>query len=176
MLRGFMAGVTVTVAIVLLAGYAGIVTGTLVPANADAKPGKFEEWAAKTSLRASVRRAATPAAIPLAASDRNLLAGIKLYGENCAVCHGTAGGVKSETKIAKGLYQKPPQLGGKHGVEDDPGGETFWKIKHGIRLTGMPAFGSTLSDAQIWQMSLFLKQMDRLPPVPERAWQAMRTP
>ena len=39
-----------------------------------------------------------------------------------------------------GLYQKPPQLA-KDGVEDDPDGVTYWKIAHGIRLTGMPAFG-----------------------------------
>jgi mono/diheme cytochrome c family protein len=60
------------------------------------------------------------------------------------------------------------------GVEDDPDGVSFWKIKHGIRLTGMPSFGSTLSDQEIWTLVLFLKHMDKLPPVAQQAWAGVR--
>jgi thiosulfate dehydrogenase len=77
--------------------------------------------------------------------------------------------------IAIGLYQHAPQLA-RHGVEDDPEGETFWKIKHGIRLTGMPSFGASLSDEKIWTLALFLKHMDSLPPGPDKIWRAARTP
>jgi hypothetical protein len=52
---------------------------------------------------------------------------------------------------------------GTDGVEDDPEGWTFWKIKHGIRWTGMPAWKDELSDQQIWTLALFLKHMDKLP-------------
>jgi len=72
-----------------------------------------------------------------------------------------------------GLYQKPPQLA-TNGVEDDPEGYSFWKIKHGIRLTGMPSFGYTLSDQQIWTLALFLKHMDKLPPAVQQTWQQVR--
>jgi mono/diheme cytochrome c family protein len=74
-----------------------------------------------------------------------------------------------------GLYQKPPQLG-KHGVEDDPDGVTYWKVDHGIRLTGMPAFGQTLQERQLWQLTLFLKHMDHLSPAADKAWKALKSP
>jgi mono/diheme cytochrome c family protein len=142
-----------------------------MPANADAKPSRLERWAAKTSLHAALAREAPTTPNPVALNDANLIAGIKIYGDNCVVCHGAADA--HPTKIAAGLYQRPPQLA-KDGVEDDPEGVTYWKVAHGIRLTGMPAFGKTLSQTQIWQVTLFLKHMDALPAAAERAWKAVR--
>ena len=60
------------------------------------------------------------------------------------------------------------------GVEDDPESVSFWKVKHGIRLTGMPSWKSALSDQQIWTLALFLKHMDKLPPAAEQAWQKVQ--
>ena len=87
-----------------------------------------------------------------------------------AICHGTAKGDPSASPVAKGLYPRPPQLAAE-GVEDDPEGFSFWKIKHGIRWTGMPSWKATLTDQQIWSLALFLKHMDKLPPAAEQAWQ-----
>jgi thiosulfate dehydrogenase len=154
-----------------VAVYAGIETG-MMPANADAKPPGIERWAAHASLRAAIRRGAPKTPNPVALDDTDLLAGIKLYSQNCAVCHGAADG--QATNIASGLYQKPPQLA-TDGVEDDPEGVTYWKIDHGIRFTGMPSFGGKLDDRQMWQLTLFLKHMDSLPPAPQRAWKAVKT-
>lgn len=170
MVKGFLAGIIFTVAATALTGYVIIRTGVM-PANADDRPPHFEVWAAKTSLHATLRRSAPKVADPLPASDNNLIAGIKLYEKSCAVCHGDASG--NATPVAKGLYQKPPQLAN-DGVEDDPDGVTYWKLAHGIRWTGMPAFGKTLSDTQLWQLTLFLKTMDHLPPAAQRAWQQVR--
>jgi mono/diheme cytochrome c family protein len=52
-------------------------------------------------------------------------------------------------------------------VGDDPVGETYWKIKNGIRLTGMPAYGKVLSETQLWQVSLLLSMADK--PLPAEA-------
>jgi mono/diheme cytochrome c family protein len=49
-------------------------------------------------------------------------------------------------------------------VTDDPPGETFWKAKNGIRLSGMPAFGKSLTEHQLWQVSVMLAATDKLPP------------
>ena len=171
MARGIVLGVVGTLVILGLGAYIGIRMG-MMPANADATPGKLERWAAKTSLRATIAREAPTTANPLPATDANYAAGIKLYSENCAVCHGAADG--QPTNIARGLYQDPPQLA-KDGVEDDPDGVTYWKIEHGIRLTGMPSFSRTLKDEQIWQLALFLKHMDGLPPAPQRLWKAVHS-
>jgi thiosulfate dehydrogenase len=171
-LKGFIAGVLTTIVVGLIVAYVGITQGLLIPANADAKPSTMERWAASRSLGATIKREMPTESIP-AATDANYLAAIKLYGENCSVCHGVPG--ERPTAIAIGLYQHAPQLA-RHGVEDDPDGETYWKIKHGIRMTGMPAFTTTLSEAQIWTLALFLKHMDKLPAAPERAWKSLRVP
>jgi mono/diheme cytochrome c family protein len=56
------------------------------------------------------------------------------------------------------MFPKPPQLMKGKGVTDDPVGETYWKVKNGIRLTGMPGFGASMTDQQMWQVSLYLQQ------------------
>jgi thiosulfate dehydrogenase len=169
MARVVVLSVVATLVVLGLAAYIGLRAG-LVPANADAKPGGLERWAAKTSLHATLAREAPRTPNPLPSTDANYAAGIKLYAENCAICHGASDGHPSN--VAKGLYQKPPQFA-RDGVEDDPDGITYWKVAHGIRLTGMPSFDGTLRDEQIWQVALFLKNMDALPPAPQRLWKAV---
>jgi hypothetical protein len=49
------------------------------------------------------------------------------------------------------------------GVTDDPPQESYWKVKNGIRLTGMPTFKGILDDTQMWQLALFVANADKLP-------------
>ncbi len=170
-LRGFIAGALTALLILGLAGYLAIING-LMPAGADAPVPKFERWAANRSLHAALRRVAKQND-PLPANDANLIAGIKLYGQNCAVCHGDKNA--RPTDIAKGLYIRAPQLA-RFGVEDDPDQVTYWKLAHGIRFTGMPAFDKTLTTTQLWQLTLFLKTMDHLPPAADRVWRQVSVP
>jgi thiosulfate dehydrogenase len=172
-LKGFIVGVIATLVVLFIIGYVGLTQGLLIPANADAKPSRMERWMASRSLAATISREMPTQSNPVAATDANYEAGIKLYAQNCAACHGVPG--ERPSTIAIGLYQHAPQLA-RHGVEDDSEGETFWKIKHGIRLTGMPSFGAALSEQQIWTLALFLKHMDALPLGPERTWRATKTP
>ncbi len=172
MFRGFLIGVLATIVAALACGYLVLYTG-LIPANADAKPGPLEIWAAQTSLRATLAREAPQGPNPVELTDANLIAGIQLYCERCAICHGTAKGQASASPVAKGLYPQPPQLA-TEGVEDDPDGVLFWTILHGIRLTGMPSWANALSDQQIWTLTLFLKHMDKLPPAAQQVWQNVR--
>ena len=173
-MRGFILGVVATIVVALVVGYLLLRSG-FVPANADARAGGLELWAAGTSLKATLDRDAPKGANPVALTDANLVDGVKIYGEHCAVCHGTSAGEAQASAIARGEYPAPPQLA-TEGVEDDPEGHTFWKVKHGIRLTGMPAWAGALSDRQIWTLALFLKHMDKLPPAAEAAWKALPPP
>jgi thiosulfate dehydrogenase len=172
MIRGFILGVVVTILVALAGAYTLLHSG-LIPANADAKAGGLELWAAGTSLDATLRRQAPREVNPVPLTSANLVAGITLYGEHCAICHGTATGDSSASPVAKGLYPAPPQLA-TDGVEDDPEGVSYWKIKHGIRLTGMPAWGPDLNNRQIWTLALFLKHMDKLPPDAQQAWDQVK--
>jgi len=169
MFKSFIAGIVATIAIALIGGYLLLQSG-FIPANADATPGPIEIWAAQTSLDATLDREAPKGPNPVAPTDANLVTGINLYARHCAICHGTAKGDASASPIAKGLYPKPPQLA-TDGVEDDTEGESFWKIKHGIRWTAMPSWKDTLNDQQIWTLAQFLKHMDKLPPAAQEAWE-----
>lgn len=169
MFRGILIGIILTLVVLAGGAWAVISTGT-VPANADAKPGRLEHAIARTSLRATLRAESPRGPNPVALTNANLMAGMKLYDANCTLCHGTAAGEKSATPIAKGEYPAPPQLAS-DGVEDDPQGWTFWKIKHGIRWTGMPSWKNAFTDRQIWTLALFLKHMDKLPSAVHSAWQ-----
>lgn len=172
MLKGVFVGIALTLAVALLGGYL-LVNSGLIPANADAAPGSLETWMASTSLRETLGRDAPKGDNPVPLTEQNLTAGVQLFARNCAVCHGSAKGDAAASPIAKGLYQKPPQMA-TEGVEDDPEGVTFWKIKHGIRLTGMPSFAGALDDRQIWTLALFLKHMDQLPPAAQKAWEQVQ--
>jgi thiosulfate dehydrogenase len=167
-MRGFVLGVVATILAIAVGGYLYLTSGA-IHANADAKPGGLEEWVADTALDAALKRNAPTTANPVPLTDGNLEAGVKLYGDHCAGCHGGPGGDADISPFAKGLYPTPPQFA-TDGVEDDPEGYSYWKIKHGIRLTAMPSWSAVLDDRQIWTLALFLKHMDKLPPDAAAAW------
>ena len=166
----FLLGIVAALLVAAGGSYLVIRSG-LIPANADADPGSFEKWAARTSLRATIAREMPQGDAQIPASPENLRAGMKLYGENCAFCHGLADG--KATNSALGLFQKPPQLA-KHPVGKDQAGSIYWKIAHGIRFTGMPAYAPNLSGTQLWQLTVFLQQMDKLPAPLDAEWTALR--
>jgi thiosulfate dehydrogenase len=121
----------------------------------------FEKRFARMGLHARMDKE-YPRTAPIQGNDENYSAGAHIYREHCAVCHGTVG--QPITSVAKGMYPRPPQLlDPKHMVTDDPPGESYWKVSNGIRMTGMPAFHSSLSDTQMWQVSLMLANADKLP-------------
>jgi thiosulfate dehydrogenase len=61
------------------------------------------------------------------------------------------------------MFPKPTQLFDGNGVTDDPPSESYWKAVNGIRLSGMPAFKSKLSDTQLWQVSLLVANANAIP-------------
>jgi thiosulfate dehydrogenase len=162
---------TVVVTCVVFAlGALLFVVGGFMPANADAKPGKLEHWAANRSLHATLARETKDLHGPPTSTDSVMTLGVKLYKANCAVCHGASDGKRSS--IADGLYQEPPQFA-KDDVTDDPIEVTYWKITHGIRFTGMPSFKKTLTDDQRWAIAAFLRHQDSLPSTALAAWKAL---
>jgi mono/diheme cytochrome c family protein len=107
--------------------------------------------------------------------EDSLVAGAHLYSEKCAACHGFHG---KPSAWGAHMFPDAPPLWEKHqnndtvGVSDDPSGETYWKVSNGIRLTGMPAFKSVLTDTQIWQVSLLVANADK--PLPPEAVEILR--
>jgi len=155
----FVSGLIVGVALVPIAFYLYMRSGH-APVATSAPPMLMEEVLAKSALHAKLREEA-PKTVPIGADDTALLAGARVYRDDCAVCHGLPH--QPATAVAKGMYPRPPQLfQPDEMVTDDPAGVTFWKAKYGIRLSGMPGFQSSLSDEQLWQVSLLLAGADKL--------------
>ena len=154
----FLAGLIVGVLLIPGGAYV-YVTGGYAPVATSAEPMPFEKRLASAVLHARIEKE-MPKSVPIPSTESNLLAGATLYREHCAICHGLPHA--SETAIAKGMFPHPPQLFKGKGVTDDEPGETYWKVANGIRLTGMPGFRSTLKDDQLWQISLFLTNADKL--------------
>ena len=162
----FLGGIIFTLIVLAGVGYFAVIAG-MVPANADSKPADLESWVANTALHAALERDTKGLSNPIQPSDENLITGVRLYAENCAICHGASDAKPSNA--AQGFYIEAPQLA-KDGVEDDPEAVSFWKVKHGIRFTAMPSFTTTLQDEEIWKIAMFLRQMDKLPPAVDVEW------
>jgi mono/diheme cytochrome c family protein len=154
----FLLGFLTAFLLIAILGWSYISLG-LAPVATNSPPLPFETTIAKTALRKTVARE-MPAQVPLQPSEENLQAGARTYRVQCAVCHGLPD--QSPTAIAKGEFPKPPELFKKKGVTDDPPGETYWKVANGIRLTGMPGFKASLSEEQMWQVTLLLANADKL--------------
>jgi mono/diheme cytochrome c family protein len=121
-------------------------------------------WALQTTQSRSVHRAYErlegKVQIPRLDKPQTVRTGLIHYHEMCVTCHGAPGVKISE--IGQGLNPYPPELAAR-AAEDEPL-ETFWIVKNGIKMTGMPAFGATHSDDEIWAIVAFLNRMPKLSP------------
>ena len=158
-MKAFLLGLILGLIIIPAAVYAYFATGSAPVATA-AKAMPFEKMLARKALHARMEKEA-PKSVPLQWDDANLMAGAHVYVQNCAVCHGVPG--QDLSAIAKGMFPKPPKLMEGRGVTDDPVPKSYWKVAGGIRMTGMPAFRDSLSDTQMWQVSLLVANADKLP-------------
>ncbi|HEY3295689.1 MAG TPA: cytochrome c [bacterium] len=108
----------------------------------------------------SVRRQAKQITVPPLGSTAQLANGFLHFHEMCVVCHGAPGIMRSE--IGEGLYPPPPDL--KEAIADWTPAELYWIIKTGFKDTGMPAFGPTHSDQDLWAMTAFALRLPNMTP------------
>ena len=92
--------------------------------------------------------------------------GAEHYAAMCSDCH-LAPDKTTDSEIRAGLYPKPPDLT-KH-VHASPA-EAFWVIKHGIKMSGMPAWGVTHDDSSIWDLVAFLQSRYTVVPPAYHKW------
>ncbi len=88
-----------------------------------------------------------------------IAAGARHYSELCVGCHLAPGVTKSE--VRRGLYPHPPNLAQEEPLQAQ---RAFWVIKHGIKMSAMPAWGMTLDDAAIWDTVAFIRKMPDMTP------------
>jgi thiosulfate dehydrogenase len=156
----FLLGVFVGVLIVPAALYLYVATGHAPVATADPSM-PMEAFFAKMGRKSRIR-AEQPKRDLSTFTAADLEAGAETYQKNCAFCHGLPN--QPKPNAAKGMFPRAPQLLDKDEmVTDDPVGESFWKVKNGIRLSGMPGFKDSLSETEMWQVSALLAKAEQLP-------------
>ena len=157
-LSGVVSGIVLCVVVPLLV----LATGW-VDFGASAKPGLVERSLAPWAVDHSRSRRAPKMANPYAGAADALSTGLGHYRENCVMCHGAPD--IEESEVSQGLNPKAPHLDD----TDLSDGELFWTIKNGIRMTGMPAFGPTHTDEEIWKIVAFVRHLSKLTPSERQA-------
>ena len=137
-----------------------VVLGTgLVDFSATGVPGRLEERLATFALNRSIARHAPKARNPLGDSPETVAAGLGLFRTQCVACHGAPG--VDPTDAGASLNPPAPGLTLPR-VQARPDGELFYLVSRGVRMTGMPAFGPSRSEDEIWQIVAALRHLPRL--------------
>ena len=153
-MRTVIGALVLTILLVVIAG-AGLIYSGLYNVAATHPHWPVTRWAMERIRTHSIKAHASGIQVPSGLDDPGKLAvGVEHYAAHCAICHGAPGVPHSE--IAEGLYPPPPNLA--VAVKPYNQAELFWILKHGIKMTGMPAW-SGHSDAELWATVAFLGKL-----------------
>lgn len=114
----------------------------------------------KASIDARARKLEAPSDLM---SQARITQGAGNYAAMCTQCHLAPG--MASTELSRGLYPAPPNLT-RQSVD---AAEAFWVIKHGIKASGMPAWGGSMADEYIWNMAAFIQKLPTLDPAQYQA-------
>ncbi|QIB52279.1 cytochrome c [Pseudomonas sp. OIL-1] len=148
-IAGILAFILVALVFIIWVVYSGAYN---VGASRDHQP--IVRWAFETTMKNAVVDRAESIDIP-ALDDAMVTGGAVRYQAMCEHCHGAPGIEKSEW--SQGMLPRPPHL--PDVVSEWKPNEIFWLVKNGVRMSGMPAFGSTHSDDDMWQITAFVARL-----------------
>lgn len=150
-----------TLAVLGLAAALGTVLLGLPDVAATTPHWPITRWVLSTTMESAVeRRAAETRAPDDLADSARIRAGAAAYDAMCVGCH--AGPGVEAAALAKGLLPEPPEL--REAADEWSAAELFWITRHGVRMTGMPAFGPTHEDRELWDLVAFLQRLPELSP------------
>jgi mono/diheme cytochrome c family protein len=151
---GVLIGGLGVLALLGLAGLVVVYTGAYNVAATEEHL-SFTRWAFDTTMHRSVRQRAGEVARAGSITSAMVAAGAGEYKSMCQHCHGGPG-VERE-KWADGMRPRPPHLA-EAAARWKPN-EVFWIAKHGVKMTGMPAFGPSHDDRTLWNIAAFVKEL-----------------
>ena len=147
---------------------AACIGGMVVPILLSGIGARDEPTALEASVARAMRHFAVPRAMrgmknPVPVSAEVLTSGLKHFADHCASCHGNDG--RGETTLGQNLYPKVPDMT-RPATQDLSDGELFAIIENGVRLTGMPAWGtpSPGDHAQSWHLVHFIRHLPEVTP------------
>jgi mono/diheme cytochrome c family protein len=149
----------VALAVIVLGGLGAIVVyAGIYDIAADTPHTKAVYWLLEEVRERSIAVRARDIVVPTDLKDKKrIAAGAAEYSEMCSQCHLAPG--MEKTEISQGLYPRAPEL-----FRGDPltAAEQFWVVKHGIKATGMPAWGPTHDDVLLWDIVAFVRTLPTL--------------
>ena len=152
---GLVAGALLVLLAAVVVIYAGLYN---IAADVPHTPAVY--WLLETIRGRSVASHARNIIVPSDLDDSNRISrGAGQYAEMCSGCH-LAPGMK-RTEISQGLYPRAPELRRKTTLTP---AEQFWVVKHGIKMTGIPAWGVTHDDDLLWDVVAFVRKLPELTP------------
>jgi mono/diheme cytochrome c family protein len=151
--------------VLLVAGAAAAAVALIVVRGVGARdePTFVEAFVARRMRRLAIPRALRARVNPVPATAEVLSGARAHFADHCASCHGNDG--KGETIMGRNMYPKAPDMTLPE-TQQLSDGELFAIIENGVRLTGMPAWGSSgpEDDAETWQLVHFIRQLPELTP------------
>ena len=163
-MRAFVGAVTGVAIVACGMGLAGYFWPWQIEATG--KAGTAEVWLMRQLFERAVRREAPRISNPLALSDDNLRAGMKIFRDGCAGCHGD--GTKPSVWGTTSFLPRVPQFATE--PPHRPDWQIHWIVKNGIRNTGMGAWDHLMTDDKIWNVSMFVSRIGFLPPAIDAEW------
>jgi mono/diheme cytochrome c family protein len=148
---------TTVILILLMAGAIAVFIGTGVyNFAADVPHTELVSNLIETMRERSIETRIASIQVPDIADDAAILRGAGNYDAMCVQCHRAPG--INDTELSRGLYPSPPNLS-----KESPGAaHAFWVIKHGVKASGMPAWGKSMSDKDLWDLAGFLQVLPKL--------------
>jgi mono/diheme cytochrome c family protein len=147
-----------TLCVLLAAGAIFVATGAY-DVGADAKHTRLVAWFLEAARERSIAARTAQITVPELRDPERIRRGAGNYDAMCAPCHLAPGA--APTELSRGLYPHPPDL--TKAAQTDPA-RAFWIIKHGIKATGMPAWGQSIEDQYLWDMTAFVLELPELTP------------
>ena len=155
--RGAVIGALSMLLLLLLIGLIVVLTGGYNVAATD-RHNPIVGWALSTTMENWVQDAADEVEAPARFTPEMVAAGAGEYKAMCEHCHGGVG--VGRAGWASGMLPHPPALATEAG--EWTGREVFWIVRHGIKMTGMPAFGPTHDDQTIWNIAAFVDHLPQM--------------
>ena len=152
--------VATVAALAVLGGIAGVLYLKVTGLDAQPSPGRLETTVARAARRFAVPSAARDRENPIAASPEVIAAGRAHFADHCAQCHANDG--SGNTEMGQGLFPKAPDMATVSQELTD--GELFYVIEHGIRFTGMPAWGTgtPAGEEASWHLVHFIRHLPQI--------------
>lgn len=162
-MKNFLLGILFTLLIVFLGAFLYLRLG-FAEVRGDVPPSRFESYLMHRAVHSSVRREAPELPNPVSPTDENLIAGGKIYLNECSGCHGEPGKPDQSSDTLFPPIPQFPTVGTEYTEA-----QIFWIAKHGVRRTGMFANGKWDADQKLWTAAGYIKRIQSLPPQVQEA-------